>query len=197
MKCDVSLDELEKATQAPEKTEVELQKDMMWHHWHEFTIRDMIWHGCDAWKEVTESCICGAWKKLCPEYTVNFRGFDLSKMISEERLKCLELAKKVSLDELEEKDVNSLLETIGKELSTEDLNELEKQWRQLEQEVEAQQQPPVLSMIHVMMKGLQCFFTIVNQEMDHLEEIDLDFEQAGLMRHKVAADLAHYEQILY
>ena len=51
-----------------------------------------------------------------------------------------ELARKVSLDELKE-DVDSLLETIGEELSKEELDELEKQRRQLEEEVEAEQHP--------------------------------------------------------
>ena len=52
------------------------------------------------------------WKKLCLEF-IDFRGFDLSKRLSEERLKCLELARKVDLDKLEEEDFDSLLETIG------------------------------------------------------------------------------------
>ena len=47
------------------------------------------------------------------------------------------------------------------------------------------------------MKGLQRFFAIVNQAMDHLEEMDPDVEWAGLMRRKELSDLAHYEQILY
>ena len=132
MKCDVSLTELEKTTQAPEKTEVKLQKDMVLHHWREFTIRDAIWNVCYMWQEVMESCIRGAWKKLCPEFKIDFRGFNLPEEFSEGYLKCLELAKKVGLEELEEEDVNSLLETIGEELSTEDLHKLEKRgisWR--------------------------------------------------------------------
>ena len=52
MKCNVSLDELDKAVQAPENP-VELQKDVVWWHWKSYTIRD-------AWKEVTASCIRGA-----------------------------------------------------------------------------------------------------------------------------------------
>ena len=56
------------------------------------TIRDAIWHVQDAWKEVAESCICGAWKKLCPQYAVDFKGFDLIERLSE---KCLKLTKKV------------------------------------------------------------------------------------------------------
>ena len=105
MKCSVSLDELETAVQALEKIEVELQ-DMVQHHWRSYTIRDAIWHVRDARKEVTESCIHGAWKKLCPEFAVDFGRFDLSKRLSEEHLKCLVLARKVGLDELEEEDVD-------------------------------------------------------------------------------------------
>ena len=108
-------------------------------HWREYTICDAIWHVCYAWKEVTESCIRGAWKKLFPEFAVDFGGFDLSEELLE---KCLELARKAGLDELEEEEIDSLLETIGEELST---DELEKQRRQLEEEVEAQQQPLVPS----------------------------------------------------
>ena len=85
-----------------------------------------------------ESCIRGAWKKLCPQYTVDFKAFNLTKRLLEKCLKYLELVKKVGLDDLKEENVDSLLETIGEELLTEDLDELEKQQHQLE-EVEAQQ----------------------------------------------------------
>ena len=125
MKCDASLDELEKAAQAPKKTEVELQKDVVRHHWKSFTIRDAFWHVRDAWKEVMESCICGARKKLCPELAIDLGGlrpvreaFGGAPQVGEE------LARKVGLDEIEEEDVDSLLETIGEELPTEEHNEL-------------------------------------------------------------------------
>ena len=87
---------------------------------------------------MTESCICGVWKELCPELAIDFEGFDLPARLLEERL---ELVRKVSLDELEEEYVNSLLDAIGEELSTEELDELEKQRYQLEEEVEARQHP--------------------------------------------------------
>ena len=60
----------------------------------------------------------------------------MSKGLSRERLKCLELARKVGLNE-----VDSLLEPIGDELLTEDLEDLEKPRHQLEEEVEAGQHP--------------------------------------------------------
>ena len=47
LKCDVSLDELEKATQATENL-LELQKDVVQRHWKSYTIRDALWHIRDA-----------------------------------------------------------------------------------------------------------------------------------------------------
>ena len=79
------------------KGEGELQNNMVRRHWRDFTIRDTIWHVWDAWKEVTQSCICGVWKKLCPLVTADFKGSGLTE-------KHLKLAKIVGLDELEEED---------------------------------------------------------------------------------------------
>ena len=196
IKCDVSLDELEKTAQAPEKTEVELQKDVVRHYWLAYTICDAIWHVRDAWKEVTESCIRGSWKKLCLELAVNFWVFDLSERLLEECLKCLELARKVGLDE---EDVDSLLEMIGEELSTEELTELEKQRCQLEEEEEEAAQYPTApsKMKQLTVKILQCFYGMINQVKDYLEEVEPDVKRARLSRCKVMFDLAHYEQLLY
>ena len=116
LKCDVSLDELEKAAQAP-KNPVKLQKDVVWWHWKSYTIRDALWHVHDAWREVTESCIRGLWKKLCPHLAVDIWGFDFSEGLSKEHLKLA----RVGLDEVEEDDLEALLESISKELTTEDL----------------------------------------------------------------------------
>ena len=76
----MSLSKHEKAAQAP--MEVKWNSRKMW--W-EFTIRDAIWHVQDTWKEVTQSCVCGVWKKLYLQFAVNFKGFDLTEKLSEER----------------------------------------------------------------------------------------------------------------
>ena len=118
----MSLDELEKAAQTS-KNPVELQKDVVRQHWKTYTICDALWHVCDAWREVTEPCILGVMEKLCSHFAVNFGDFDLSKGLSKE---CLELARKVGLDEVEEDNLKSLLKSISEELTTEDLKDLEK-----------------------------------------------------------------------
>ena len=98
------------------------------------------------------------------------------------------MARKVGLDELEEEDVNSLLETIDKELSTEELDELEMQLRQLEEEVETEQHPMAPSVTEQLtVKILQRFYGMLKDVMDYLEEV----KQAGLSRCKVMSYLAH------
>ena len=47
LKCNVSLDELEKTAQPPENP-VELQKDAARRHWKSYTICDALWHVRDA-----------------------------------------------------------------------------------------------------------------------------------------------------
>ena len=84
-KCCVSLSKLEKAAQALEKSEVELQKDVVRRHWKEFTICYAVWHVSDAWKEVTQSCIRGAWK-MCLQFAVYFRRFNMQEKLSEQHL---------------------------------------------------------------------------------------------------------------
>ena len=192
MKCDVFLDELERAAQSPKKTAVELQKDVVRRHWKSYTICDALWNVRNAWKEVTESCLRGVWKKLCPHLAVDFRGFDLQRR-SKERL---ELARKVGLDEVEEDDVGSLLESISEELSVEELDELEKQWHQLEEEVEAEQHLTAPVTKKLMLLILQHFFGMLNDMLEYLEEVDPDYEQAGLTRRGMLANAAHYEQLL-
>ena len=94
------------------------------------------------------------------------------------------VARRVSLDEVEEDDMDSLLESIGEELLTEELEELEKQWRQLEEEVEAEQHPTVPQSKQMTVKILQSFYGLLNQVLDYMEEMDPENERVGLVRRR-------------
>ena len=93
--------------------------------------------------------------------------------------------------------MGSLLESIGKELLTEELDELEKQWCQLEEEVDAEQHPTAPVTKKMTVKILQGFFGLLNQVLDYIEEMDPDYERAGLTRRRMLTEAAHYEQLLY
>ena len=64
--------------------------------------------------------------------------------------------------------------------------------------MEAHQQPMAPSTTkHLTVKSLQHLYAMLNETMNHLEEIDPNVKQAGLARRKVAAELAQYDQLLY
>ena len=92
----------------------------------------------------------------------------MSEGLSRERLKCFELVRKVDLDKVEESSVDSPLESIGEELSTEDLDDLEKQRRQLEEEVEAGQHPATPPRKEMTIEVLQDFFGSVHTMLDKM-----------------------------
>ena len=163
---------------------------MVRRHWKEYTTRDALWHVRDAWREVTASCIRGAWKKLCLDLAIDFEGFDIS-----EGLKCLKVAKTVGL-EMEEDDVESLLESIGEELTTEDLEDLEQQRSRLEEELEAGQQTEMPQRKEMTIKILQEFFASMTHSLDLMENMDPDCERSGLKRRKIMEVLAFYDDLL-
>ena len=82
--------------------------------------------------------------------------------------------------------MKSLLESINKELTTEDLDHLEKQRRQLEEEVEAGQQPTAPQTKEMTIEILQ----------DYMENMALNFEGYGLKRWQVMEVMAYYEDLL-
>ena len=126
----------------------------------------------DAWGEVMQSCICGTWKKLFPQFVVNFKGFNMTEKQSVEQLKWLMLGKKVGQDD----DVNSLLLSIGEELLVEELEELEQQQCQLEEEVERESTLMEVSMMHLTVKNLQELFEMFNGTMDYMEDLNPNVE---------------------
>ena len=160
LKCDVSLDELERAMQAPEKTEVELQKDVVRRHWWAYTIHDTIWHVRDAWKEVTSPASVGCRKNSVRNSPLTSRASTCPRGFRRSTSSASSWRERSASTSLRQK-------TIGEELSTEEFDELEKQRRQLEEEVEAQQQPTAPSMMkQLTVKILQRFYRMLNDVMD-------------------------------
>ena len=83
---------------------------------------------------------------------------------------------------MEEDDVESLLESIGEELTTDDLEDLEQQRRRLEEEAEAGQQPETPQRKEMTILLLQEFLASINHSLNLLEEMDPDCERSGLKR---------------
>ena len=72
-KTDISMAELEtmlmSAADVPDLSGVDLKKNVVKDYCKEFNIKLAIWFLKDSWAEVTQSCLNGTWKKLCPYLT--------------------------------------------------------------------------------------------------------------------------------
>ena len=93
--------------------------------------------------------------------------------------------------------MDSLLESIGEELSKEEPEELEKQWCQLEEEVEAEQLPTAPLIKQMTVTILQGFYALLHNTLDYMEEMDPDYEWLGLKRCRVLDELSCYEHLLH
>ncbi|XP_042230822.1 tigger transposable element-derived protein 1-like [Homarus americanus] len=75
-----------------------------------------------SWREVKTSNMNGVWKKLCPQFANDFKGF--TENVDSVANNLVELGKQLHL-EMEEDDVHELMECHTQELTNENLMELE------------------------------------------------------------------------
>lgn len=87
-----------------------------------FNILDSVRLIVESWNEVSISCLNSAWKNIWPQVAHNFQGFDEEQEMNEQ---IIDLGRKLGL-EVDENDIEELIEDHGRELSTEELQELEK-----------------------------------------------------------------------
>ena len=79
-----------------------------------------------SWVEVKMTNMNGVWKKLCPQFVHDFKGF--TKTIHDVAQKVVDLGHQLLLRlEVEVDDVEMLLESHAEELSNDDLLELKAQ----------------------------------------------------------------------
>ena len=89
-----------------------------------------------AWHEVTAVTMNGVWKNLCLQFVHGFHGFEKVDEESKEVFRNLvTLSEKLELDRRED-SFTELLAVQHKELTNEDLMELEAQWKDKERQKE-------------------------------------------------------------
>ena len=96
-------------------------------YWRQFTVKDALTFIKDSWSEVPTSCCNGVWKKLCPQFVHDFKGYSIDDNVAKANVKSLRLAQQVGFEDLEEEDIDNLLQSHTQELSNEDLFDIEKE----------------------------------------------------------------------
>ena len=99
----------------------------LWQFWKDYNIYKAIKNIDFAWREVTAVTVNGVWKNVCLQFVHDLRGFEKVDEESKEVFSNLvTLREKLELD-LQEDDFTELLAVQHKELTNEDLIELEAQ----------------------------------------------------------------------
>ena len=102
-------------------------RDVVRKYMKNFNLKHAIHVMHDAWQCVSVPCIKGAWRKLCPDLLGDFGGF--SVVDEEARLKkeLLDHAKHVGFDEVDEEEVDNLLTSHNRDVTTDELLHMQKE----------------------------------------------------------------------
>ena len=165
--------------------------------WKDFNIYDGIKHVDDAWHDVSDSTMKNVWNKLCPQYAHTHKGFtsddlalsskaldDLAKI----RRDTVDLGQQLEL-EMDESDVEELLDSHDKELSTEELLEIEKELENEEKEPESEE------MKKFTLKDLSSAFNNIEKALMIFEDQDINTERFTKVYRGVMAQLECYRTI--
>ncbi len=150
--------------------------------WKSFNVLDAVKIIKGAWDKVSETNMKGVWHKLCPQLKEDFEGFDEPvDIVRNETEKIVEIANKLQLDVLTD-DITDLLNEHDRELTNEDLIEMEDH----QEPVQEEENNPVETPVYLFtLKRLEEAFASVKNACDIFESQDSNFERSG----KVAADL--------
>jgi hypothetical protein len=109
--------------------------------WKTFNIKDAINIIKISWQQVPRQCMNGVWKKICPQFCHDLRGFNMEYNMTTANKESVKVAQKVGLGKVDEEDIEDFLESHTKELTNEDLLESEKERQQEEDDTANQPEP--------------------------------------------------------
>ncbi|XP_072263547.1 tigger transposable element-derived protein 1-like [Pyxicephalus adspersus] len=157
--------------------------------WKSYNIYDAIKNIADAWAEVKETTLRGAWKNVCPQFTQEFLGFTDDE-IADTRQVVVAIGNELQLD-ITENDIIELLDSHDKELTNEDLMEIEQQIIAFSEE----NQDPGTPTKKFSTKELADAFRLIDAGMAKFEEQDPDTERFTKVYQTVTEGLACYKAI--
>lgn len=168
-------------------------------YWRQFTVKDALRFIKESWEEVPRSCLNGVWKKLCPAFVHDFKGFSINDNLASTNSKSLRLAQQVGFENLDSEDIDELLDSQNEELSNEDLLEIERERVKVMEEAEAAAAAaasPAQPQRALTATNLSECLDLLRQSMKILEENDPNVERSSSVIRGVMNKMACYEVIL-
>ncbi|KAK3881758.1 hypothetical protein Pcinc_013840 [Petrolisthes cinctipes] len=152
-----------------------------------------------SWDEVPRSCLNGVWKKLCPQFVHDFKGFSINENLAKANGKSLRLAQQLGFSEVGEEDIDELLQSHQNELSNEDLLDIESERvEQLEEaEAAAASAVPYEQPLRTLTAtNLSECLELMRQAMMIIEENDPNIERSSKVSREVMNKVACYQLML-
>jgi hypothetical protein len=156
--------------------------------WKEYNIYKAVKNIDASWRELTTTNINAVWKKLCPQFVHNFQGFEEPDSVIS---KLVEMGRELELN-LEEQDFHELLECHTKELTNEDLMELEAHRKEDEVSEEEQEAEPPKTFVT---KQLAECFGMIEKALAGFEAQDPSIERFRKVHAAVHDAIACYRLI--
>ena len=167
-------------------------------YWKAYNILTCIKNIAAAWENVTEICMNGIWKKCLKRYVYRFNGFNKEDTLSKINADIVDLAKSLEL-EVELEDVEELLSCELKELTKDELTEIEETVRITEEEEEENQKEESKEEEEPQktfsVKGLANVFSQVNKALADLESMDMNVERFAKVDRQIREALICYRKI--
>ncbi|XP_037768584.1 tigger transposable element-derived protein 1 [Chelonia mydas] len=159
--------------------------------WKSFNICHAVKNIDEAWNEIKQPDLNGVWKKLCPDFVSDFKGFtDTVKKVTKN---VVEMGKDLNLD-IAPKDVEELLASHSEELTNEDLIEWEQQKVAEEQEdAPTVQETPPRKVLTI--KVLAEAFQHLEAAMSLFEEHDPNIERSAPVNRDIYNTYCCYREI--
>ncbi|XP_044537888.1 tigger transposable element-derived protein 1-like [Gracilinanus agilis] len=167
--------------------------------WKRFNIKMAIDIIVEAWNDVTEECLHHVWKKMLPNLIQDFEGVEPAEQLKKIKANCVDLAKQVGFEEVEDEDIDELLEPHSSDLSTEDLQQLADGQAEAEDEEdddddsESQKATPR----QLDTSQLSGVLSVIEKQLQWLEDNDYNAERSRIVVHGIRTNLEPYRQLLY
>ena len=161
-------------------------------YWSSFNLKNAIYVLQEAWECVTEKCIQGAWRKLCPNLVPDFAGFDMVTEEARLRKELLDHARQVGFDELDDAEVTNLIESHDQALTTEELIMMQKEREEEAEREREKEDKDSGTMKQLNMQDLGRMFACFDEGMKIMEDCDLQPDRVFKVQQNIRQALRCY-----
>ncbi|XP_051823209.1 tigger transposable element-derived protein 1-like [Antechinus flavipes] len=158
----------------------------------------------EAWNDVTKECLHRAWKKMLPNLIHDFEEFEPLDQLKQIKTSCLELAKQVGFEDVEDEDIDKLLELHSNDLTTEDLQQLADGQAEAEDEEDEEDDDDEddneiqkVTPRQLDTSQLSGVLSVIEKQLQWLEDNDYNAERSRIVVHGIRTNLEPYRQLLY